>query len=286
MRENLGMRSLGRFCRELLLHGTRRFLVLTLPALILAVVKLIGQYWPNELSQAASSHWWAWALAICVGLLLASYSAWNEQFKRNQEMSGKPDITISFHYRDRHLSDFNSMKEFPRFRLTVKNSGQHVAVNISALPITVPIPERIRQLWKQQDDHFAASHQELSLEPSKEQPTHWEIYFRTIGGLSSQDSNGAVLDYSIKGNGPLQQDIAAVLSEIAEFIDGSVKGSTPLTVVFSNTGNPGRTWHMHYALTYEIPRKELTPRFVGTGEVNLGSNACSYCNRVADSPDG
>jgi hypothetical protein len=260
MWENGGMAAFGTFLKAVLWqHGGRRALVMTVPSLLLGAVALAGYFYPALSLQGRVFPWWSWALAISVGLLLASYSAWHEQFSINKKLYDRPDVTLTCRYRSRDSPGF-AFKDFPGFQVLLKNAGQHTAVNITALPIVLEIPERVKLDWQSVQ------------EQANEVPTQWIVSFRSVDRLGALNADGdMVLEYRIENQGPLQQCLSHILSEIA---GTDFRSAIPLTLVFSNIGDPQRAWHAHYELQYYIVRKtELIARFLGYKEVPIGKDS-------------
>jgi hypothetical protein len=194
-------------------------------------------------------HWWVWGLAISVGLIAALVFAWVEQFNAVREVSGRPQLTSWF-------SETNV--------LALRNSSDVPAMNISAHDITIPIPE-----------HFLRANSEM-VEASgfdHKLRTEWVVRFDTVQTLGHEDFSSLI--YRIDGMGSAQQSLTDVMGQI---IDWSFQSGLPLTLVFSNLGEPIRTWHSHYVVTYNAAPR-LTSRHVGGGQVNR-HGLCSYCQKL------
>lgn len=266
------------FAKAMFGRDGRRWLVLALPSFLVGTLTLVNDHIALLPSSVASAfpwkpRWWAWVIALLLGLLLDAYLVWREQFKRNRELIGRPGVLLTSKYHDKNSQDFMP-GDVEGLRLYLENTNENVAVNVSALVIIVPIPERVQEQHrriKRAYDGIKAISEDATTEPK-----NWIVSFGIIDSLSSR-SGEAVLSYRIENMGLLQQNISHVLSEVA---GADFKSCLPLTVVFSNVGNPGRTWHMHYELEYSVgEKKRLGVRSLGFGEVSEGKSTCSRCPR-------
>lgn len=272
------MSTLFQFLKGMFGRSERRWIVLALPSFLVGTLTLANKHIVLLPSNAAldflwKPKWWAWVMAVLVGLLLDAYLVWREQFKQNRELLGRPGVLLTWRYHDKNSQSFGP-GDIEGLRLYLENSNEHVAVNVSALDITVPIPERVQEQHRRIGRAYAeikTRSEEMGIEPG-----NWIVSFDIIDKLSST-SGEVALSYHTENMGLLQQNISHVLSEIA---GADLKSHLPLTLVFSNVGNPGRTWHMHYELEYSLEeKKRLRTRALGFGEVPEGKSLCSRCLR-------
>src|ERR1039457_5353497 len=185
------MRPLGNFIAAVLWHGGRRFLVITVPALLLTgtlwLVRELGLPPSHPLVMFVRSPW-AWPIVILGALLVAAYMAWHEQFMRVNELSRQPALMVQ-------------MAKFDNFALIVHNPSDRAAVNITADRIRIPIPQVIQD-----------SHRELRYEaaipgiPVDADDTEWLIVFDRVDS-SFGESMYERLDYRIEGVSIVYQDM-------------------------------------------------------------------------------
>jgi hypothetical protein len=171
--------------------------------------------------------------------------------------------------------DMQQQTGLNRFHLMLQNNGQAVAVNISALPMTLQMPEQDLPERTQGTDQGAKAGVPNTL-PSHA-PTTWQIQFGSIDKLCDGGEEQD-LEYRITPSaGLFQEDISDVLKYL---IDRDAHALAPLTLVFSDTGEPTRTWHAHYkvSFSYRVKRehRRLKSVFGGFGEVD-GAGNCSRC---------
>lgn len=147
-------------------------------------------------------------------------------------------------------------KDFPHFRLLLQNTGKAVAVNISALPMRFDIPEGRRATVKRiVEASLKQAGNSIAGEIDDYTPKVWEVSFRSIDRLTVGSSEQE-LPYRLRGGMVWpQQDIAHILEQFIRTED--LRMDREFAVVFSDTGNPQRTWHTHYTLTFQFnPQKE------------------------------
>ena len=179
------------------------------------------------------------------------------------ESSGRPEITVKV-----------TTSKDGNFMFVLENSSPHVAVNISALEIQIPIPPRIL------DDHKKL-HGVTGVPQSPTAPTVWVIKFDHVDSLINNSGWVTTLGYHIDGIGLLQQkDLQTVLRKSTDNIETSL----PFVLAFSNLGEAKRTWHSHYQMVYSFLNKDrLILRHFGIGEVGKDPRICSYCRKAMGS---
>lgn len=250
--------------------------MLTLPGLLLGASTFLGRIYPALIWVP---QWWAWVLAITGGLFLASWSAWHEQFTVNRTLYGRPDVSLVSRYEGPETPGF-TFKDFAGLRLLLKNTGTHTAVNVCALPIVVPIPEALRQEWERETQEI-----EKGSPATKDykSPREWTTSFEVVARLGALNSDGEkALEYRISSSNPLHQCVSHVLEKLVDTKE--LRAKLELVVVFSNLGDPVRTWHAHYDLEYYLPDnlhgKKLVTKFVGYAECRKGKREeCSRCQK-------
>jgi len=185
---------------------------------------------------APSAAKWLYVVCFLVCLAIVQALAWGEQHRAVRNLTGKPQMTV-----EPHASGVCC--------LVVKNSGDQVATNITALDLVIA---------------------------SKVVGAVWKVKFEMLGSLAPEDGSVGHLNYWIENRGGIRQlDIASMLCESAQqFVN-----DCPLTLVFSNIGPPKRTWHSHFLLRVDLidREKNLTVEYVNSGEVPKGHMVCSAC---------
>jgi hypothetical protein len=185
---------------------------------------------------------------------------------RPSTQHGRPDVVFSCKYLDA-VSNRLTFPGSEGFYFFLDNFGEHPAVNVSILPVTITIPERIVRENRKMTEEFG----ELGL---KEVDTEWIMSFMDVDMLAKGDNSQVRPKFRIQGLGPLQQNIAYILPAI---IDTTMRAKVPMTVRFSNLGEPQETWHAHYELDYYyVRKKEITCRLLGYGECNA-NGTCPRC---------
>jgi hypothetical protein len=189
---------------------------------------------------------------------VAQVLGWAEQHRIVRELSGRPDVTIKANY------DGNPEGSFI---FVLQNANNHVAVNIGALDIVLPFPKRVI------DDNEAIE-TASGIAFATPQRNEWVVRFELVDRLSGQLGDHEILNYDIDNAGMMQnRNLCYVLGTHATGPEANV----PLTLVFSNLGDPKRTWHSHYFIRHEVGSKRLTLAHVGVGELVRGKTCCSHC---------
>jgi hypothetical protein len=205
----------------------RRWTVLTpTPFLVTGVQWLMNHLapLPSDLRTASvwDAPWWLWVLMFMLCFSCAQILGWREQHSYVRELSGRPDVILSVP---------------PSQDLMLRNPSAHVAVDVSALAIRVPVPGRIIEEWKQTSESFGVG---------ADSTTEWVIEFGIVQNMAPGDICG--LPFTISGMGVLQsRNLTYLMGSIATNF-GNTELSLALTV--SNLGPPKRTWHFHYRLLY------------------------------------
>jgi hypothetical protein len=209
----------------------------------------------------------AFALVLLVLLLLERVIA-----RSHARTQPNPEITARWLFRQGA-----SYTERTGFRLMLQNTGQAVAVNISALPLEFKIPASFIAHVKAETERMVAqSGAEIVGDINDYTPTVWRVTFGLIDKIVV-NSGEHELEYHISDIGPLQQDIADILPH---FIGWDAKFRFPLATAFSDTIDPDIIWHSHYEseFTYRPNKKRqrLTARFLGFSAAGADGK-CSCC---------
>jgi|SRR5579862_2431928 len=248
------MRLVLRFAGAIFWNGTRRYVAVTGPSIVLGTVALM-------LSQGSPTwkpEWWMWTLAALCGLVIASYLAWREQFLAILELVGRPELTLKVaevHY------------------FIARNSNEHAAVNVTAHEIVLDVPASIAAQYSATS---ITSSSDADAEPSP--PAQWRVNFVPIDSLIALDNNshGRPLDYTIWGvMEPYNRQLGTCLGALSQSTDAQL--ALAFLLSFSNLGSPKRTWHSHYDLSYSMLQQTMILKHIATAEVTH-ENKCSRCN--------
>ena len=178
----------------------------------------------------------------------------------------RPEVTVHWEF---HTAQ--NYKETTGFRLLIENTGQAVAVNISAFPLSFEMPETyIRNLIETES---------LLLEgsiPDRQKSKTWNVTFGHVDKLVP-GSGQSVLPYDISRMSPLSnRNIGGVLQHL---IGWDAKVRFNLILVYSDAAHPIGEWHTHYESVYSwsgtSERQSITSHFSGLGYVVNGK--CPYC---------
>lgn len=167
-----------------------------------------------------------------LAFLFAVYRAWCIEHRIAESASGRPDVT---------LSCSPNPAGHGAFDFALRNSSDHVAVNINAMSISIPIPGRIMEGHEHLRNQFGDAG---NAEPL---PTHWIVRFGVVQRLARDEASN--LPYEIDNIGVLQRsDLKYVLG------NASHNWVSRITFIleFSNISEPKRTWHSHYELIYRV----------------------------------
>ncbi len=192
--------------------------MLTAPVLLIG-----GAKWAAErlFSAVWQVPWWLWVISVMVCFALTQIMAWVEQHRLVREVSGRPDVTVTANWTGIGGS----------FLFVLENSSSHVAVNISALDIDLPFPQRIIAEGEALKNAFKIT---TALPPEN----RWIVQFRAVDRLSGQLGNLETLNHEIVNSGSLRKnDLRGILDEYATDVEVRV----PFVLVFSNLGQPKRT---------------------------------------------
>jgi hypothetical protein len=253
-------------------------LVVTLMSGILSLVRELLAIYAPERVPPASLFWHCVWIAFIISAVV---SWWNEHSQLNdlkistskeierltkQLEYDRPGIVLHCDWVD-HMMPTSLQTGF-HFRL--ENTNEHVAVNVSALDVRIPIPPFVLKGLEEETRQLENAFGSISSMPLEKE---WIVMFDTISSVSR--TKDELLRYRLSGKGPLIQNIATVFPDL---IDKEGKAVLSLVLEFSNTGDPMRTWHAHYDIHYRFGRKkELAPKLRGYSEVNE-NRKCSLCN--------
>jgi hypothetical protein len=175
-------------------------------------------------------------VASVLAVMVSAYRAWLKERNAAEGLRGRPDVTLE--------CEADTLNP-GTFKFRVQNSNDHVAVNVTVLPIRFTIPEVVRQSWRETRDAFGHS---------VEIPNEWIVQFDEIQSLVKGYPKH--INYSIDSVGALQrQDLGYVLSGMEE--EFFVMSFTVI-LRFSDLAEPKRVWHSVYAGTYDIAAKVLS----------------------------
>jgi hypothetical protein len=244
--DNRHMRALWRFFCSIFWNGPTRYIMLTGPSVLLRVAALfVPGPWKPE--------WWAYVLAIMTGIIICAYISWHEQYTLRQEISGRPDVTLQVS---------------PNRSFLLRLGNDKVAVNVTIQDIIIPFPQHVIDLAESWKEWVGASGS-YDLSQSVQQKD-FIVRWDTCQSLHRDDFVSLACTVVHTCN-----DILFALDNAPnEYTDGTKK--FPLVLIFSNLGEPKRTWHSHYVLLYEVMSKNLSVRHLSIGELN-NTRKCSGC---------
>jgi hypothetical protein len=184
----------------------------------------------------------------------------------------KPEITARWKF-----FESTSYLSRPGFRPLLQNTGSAVAVNITALPLEVDMPEA--DIAEHEALKTAIRQRMAGAAELPHTPKAWTVAYGRIDKLTPGGEE-LELTYKMQNAGMFKDDISDILRHA---IDWSAHATFPFTVEFSDTGNPSRIWHTHYYVEYTFRAKKenqtLTSEFLGFFEVGA-EGKCSRC--IAD----
>lgn len=162
-------------------------------------------------------------------LFLAAYQLWVKEAKEVDRLRGMPSITMQC------WPDSGQRKGAYQFHL---NNTADDAVNVRFLPITIPVPEGVKDQW--------SSMEAVYLEGAPTPPANWVINTPQLSSLAK--GNKGFLEYEIEGFGVLQR-------KDLQFIFEHGMRTLGITLAFSNLS--GDTWYSQYELRYDTLIKRL-----------------------------
>src|SRR5262249_10617781 len=126
--------------------------------------------------------WWVWAASFGMGLWIAHFIAWRELFLLVQELSGRPELSVTTSGFDGHGG----------LEFYIENSNDHVAVNVSGLDMEFTISQKLQKESAELDRAFGNAVPDLPTIASK-----WTVRFETIDRVNNNAGPAGVLEYSI-----------------------------------------------------------------------------------------
>lgn len=214
----------------------------------------------------------AWVGTLLINLVRSPFLLLRESEKKVETLESgipkdQPDVTARWVREDIPLTTYSRRPVGPK--LMLQNTGRRLAVNVSALPLEFTIPESVREGWAKEAEQFGHN---------KELPTTWRVEFSTIDKLPP-GGNEEDLTYIIDNIGALQSDDVSHI--LRACIGWDAKTTFQLTLVFSDTGTPMRTWHTHYKMEFYLYAKpgRIISTFLGFGEVLPATMKCSRCQQ-------
>ena len=214
---------------------------------------------PTDLRTASvwQAPWWLYALSLMGCLNVSQIFSWNEQYKSVRTLSGRPEVTV--------IANYNGSPE-GSFIFVLQNSSIYVAVNISARDIVLPYPERTRLQEKELE---VASGISFPLP----RDNAWTVKFVPVDRLAGGPGEFADLDYTVDAGLLRPKNLCLVFGEYSEAMEVNI----PFTLVFSNLGDPRRTWHSHYIIEHRVGSKRITMNHIAYEELAKGQVFCSRC---------
>jgi hypothetical protein len=201
--------------------------------------------------------WWLWVMSLMACLLVSQILAWAEQHRALREISGRPDVTAK--------ATWTGVAG--NFIFALENANSHVAINICAIDIVLPFPQKVIDEGEALKAEFGIT------TASPGPPNEWIVRFGQLGNIET-------LDYEIlNASAPRIHDLGGILDKYATGIELRL----PFVLVFSNLGDPKRTWHSHYILNHTYGVSRITLDHVGVAEIPHKKPAprCRYCIQQA-----
>ena len=235
--------------------------MLTFPALLVGIATLWSNYItplpPNMfLAVLWRPHVWTWVIAVLIGLLIASYVSWHEQYTLARENSEKPEAVMQV-TRD---GDFVVTTDRP-------------ALGVLMEDVVLPKPQKHMDFARKVLASIVGKDPDLHGDQAV-LVTEWKLKFDNALQVVLPSAAG-IIHCRVPGVGVGYPDIL-------EYVFGELATSNeleiPLKLSFSNSGPPKRTWHSHYLLTYRVNPKLIGLRHVGIGELAPNKTVCSCCN--------
>jgi hypothetical protein len=236
------MSDFGKFIGALFSHGNRRYFAMSLPSVLVAVTLFIS----NSFNRGWKPEWWMWALTILVGLFIASYLAWREEFRVVGMLSGQPALVL-----------LTRGEGFWGLR----NTSDHVAVNIEPIKIFVNL------------SHGLADAYNIGLGHAPTTVSTLTFVFNAVDHLGKDDL--VTLFYRVEESPDLQNGLHRYL-ELALQLEPTPK-SIPFCISFSNLQGRRKTWHCHYNIL--LADKAIRAVHEETSEAT-SDGMCSSCSRL------
>jgi hypothetical protein len=187
-----------------------------------------------------------WIIAI-LAVIAAAYSVWLNEYRRAESFLGLPEITLE-------CIPNSKSPQLGQFLFVFSNHSEHVAVDIEAVSIRIPLPEEVLESHRQIEKNL--------LGVTVKGPSDVVIEFGKIAYLSKGESKS--LPYKINGAGPLHgQSFKALTDAIGRF-----EFEFLLAINFSNLGPLKKQWRSRFGLLFKAIPNFLETRYLGTEKVN------------------